>query len=66
MCKNLHQDPYHEFFAYISCSLDAESSMYVCYADEGGQALSWEERLQIALDISHGIEYLHDGVGCGI
>ncbi|XP_028073950.1 calcium/calmodulin-regulated receptor-like kinase 2 [Camellia sinensis] len=23
--------------------------------------LSWEERLQIALDISHGIEYLHDG-----
>ncbi|XP_027154653.1 calcium/calmodulin-regulated receptor-like kinase 2 [Coffea eugenioides] len=29
--------------------------------NEGGQALSWEERLQIALDISHGIEYLHDG-----
>ncbi|KAK4747537.1 hypothetical protein SAY87_014123 [Trapa incisa] len=24
-------------------------------------ALSWEERLQIALDISHGIEYLHEG-----
>ncbi|KAK4490761.1 hypothetical protein RD792_001469 [Penstemon davidsonii] len=23
--------------------------------------LSWEDRLQIALDISHGIEYLHDG-----
>lgn len=23
--------------------------------------LSWDERLQIALDISHGIEYLHDG-----
>ncbi|KAJ4833087.1 Calcium/calmodulin-regulated receptor-like kinase 2 [Turnera subulata] len=23
--------------------------------------LSWEERLQIALDISHGIEYLHEG-----
>ncbi|XP_059641036.1 calcium/calmodulin-regulated receptor-like kinase 2 [Cornus florida] len=23
--------------------------------------LSWEERLQISLDISHGIEYLHDG-----
>ncbi|KAL3526638.1 hypothetical protein ACH5RR_011294 [Cinchona calisaya] len=29
--------------------------------NEDGQALSWEERLQIALDISHGIEYLHDG-----
>ncbi|XP_076906034.1 calcium/calmodulin-regulated receptor-like kinase 2 [Bidens hawaiensis] len=24
-------------------------------------ALSWQERLQISLDISHGIEYLHDG-----
>lgn len=29
--------------------------------NEDRQALSWEERLQIALDISHGIEYLHDG-----
>ncbi|XP_042020901.1 calcium/calmodulin-regulated receptor-like kinase 2 isoform X3 [Salvia splendens] len=25
------------------------------------QALSWEDRIQIALDISHGIDYLHDG-----
>ncbi|KAB1211411.1 hypothetical protein CJ030_MR6G021399 [Morella rubra] len=25
------------------------------------QILSWDERLQIALDISHGIEYLHEG-----
>ncbi|KAF5457595.1 hypothetical protein F2P56_021684 [Juglans regia] len=25
------------------------------------QILSWNERLQIALDISHGIEYLHEG-----
>ncbi|GAV60095.1 Pkinase domain-containing protein [Cephalotus follicularis] len=25
------------------------------------RALSWEERLHIALDISHGIEYLHEG-----
>lgn len=24
--------------------------------------LSWDERLQIAIDISHGIEYLHEGV----
>ncbi|XP_034707576.1 calcium/calmodulin-regulated receptor-like kinase 2 isoform X1 [Vitis riparia] len=30
------------------------------YSEEG-QGLSWEERLQIALDISHGIEYLHEG-----
>ncbi|XP_022759176.1 calcium/calmodulin-regulated receptor-like kinase 2 isoform X2 [Durio zibethinus] len=28
---------------------------------EGERGLSWEERLQIALDISHGIEYLHEG-----
>ncbi|XP_057769806.1 calcium/calmodulin-regulated receptor-like kinase 2 isoform X1 [Salvia miltiorrhiza] len=25
------------------------------------QVLSWEDRVQIALDISHGIDYLHDG-----
>jgi serine/threonine protein kinase len=30
------------------------------YSDEK-RTLSWEERIQIALDISHGIEYLHDG-----
>ncbi|KAL3596991.1 hypothetical protein D5086_008628 [Populus alba] len=30
------------------------------YNDEE-RFLSWEERLQIALDISHGIEYLHEG-----
>ncbi|EPS73192.1 hypothetical protein M569_01566, partial [Genlisea aurea] len=30
------------------------------YNDEE-QVLSWEQRVQIALDISHGIEYLHDG-----
>ncbi|XAR51611.1 Non-specific serine/threonine protein kinase [Bertholletia excelsa] len=28
---------------------------------EEKQVLSWDQRLQIALDISHGIEYLHDG-----
>jgi hypothetical protein len=31
--------------------------------DDEEQFLSWEERIQIALDISHGIEYLHEGVG---
>ncbi|GLT56363.1 hypothetical protein SLA2020_294070 [Shorea laevis] len=30
------------------------------YSEEA-RALSWEERLEIALDISHGIEYLHEG-----
>lgn len=29
------------------------------YGEE--RVLNWEERLQIALDISHGIEYLHEG-----
>ncbi|XP_010453713.1 PREDICTED: calcium/calmodulin-regulated receptor-like kinase 2 [Camelina sativa] len=31
------------------------------YGGEEMQVLNWEERLQIALDISHGIEYLHEG-----
>ncbi|URE02954.1 STYKc [Musa troglodytarum] len=30
------------------------------YSD-GPRILSWEERLQIASDVSHGIEYLHEG-----
>ncbi|ESW11382.1 hypothetical protein PHAVU_008G025200 [Phaseolus vulgaris] len=29
------------------------------YGDE--KELSWDERLQIAVDISHGVEYLHEG-----
>ncbi|GAB4832461.1 Calcium/calmodulin-regulated receptor-like kinase 2 [Ancistrocladus abbreviatus] len=29
--------------------------------EEGEDTLTWDERLQIALDISHGIEYLHEG-----
>ncbi|KAI3713115.1 hypothetical protein L1987_71686 [Smallanthus sonchifolius] len=29
--------------------------------NEEKPTLNWEERIQIALDISHGIEYLHDG-----
>ncbi|KAM6549332.1 hypothetical protein CsatB_021008 [Cannabis sativa] len=35
----------------------------ILYGSEGGEerVLNWDERLQIALDISHGIEYLHEG-----
>lgn len=32
------------------------------HLDVEKRTLNWEERLQIALDISHGLEYLHDGV----
>ncbi len=35
--------------------------LYICLGQEE-RILSWDERLQIALDISHGIEYLHEGV----
>ncbi|KAL5080368.1 hypothetical protein RYX36_008789 [Vicia faba] len=31
----------------------------ILYGEE--KKLSWDERLQIAIDISHGIEYLHEG-----
>ncbi|GAA0168630.1 hypothetical protein LIER_23303 [Lithospermum erythrorhizon] len=31
------------------------------YGEDEEQTLSWDERLQVAHDISHGIEYLHDG-----
>ncbi|CAM8923248.1 unnamed protein product [Rhodiola kirilowii] len=32
----------------------------VLYGEQEG-SLTWDERLQIALDVSHGIEYLHEG-----
>ena len=32
------------------------------YSGEEERGLSWEERFEISLDISHGIEYLHEGV----
>ncbi|CAJ2665874.1 unnamed protein product [Trifolium pratense] len=32
----------------------------ILYGEE--KKLSWDDRLQIAVDISHGIEYLHEGV----
>ncbi|KAJ3694766.1 hypothetical protein LUZ60_000143 [Juncus effusus] len=31
------------------------------YSENNEKILSWEQRLQIALDVSHGIEYLHEG-----
>lgn len=34
----------------------------LCIREDEEKALSWDERLQIAIDISHGIEYLHEGV----
>lgn len=38
-----------------------ENLLYGGGGEEATQVLRWEERLQIALDISHGIEYLHEG-----
>uniref|UniRef100_A0A7N0T962 Protein kinase domain-containing protein n=1 Tax=Kalanchoe fedtschenkoi TaxID=63787 RepID=A0A7N0T962_KALFE len=32
----------------------------ILYGEQEG-SLTWDERLQIALDVSHGIEYLHEG-----
>lgn len=32
------------------------------HSDSENRVLSWDERIQIALDISHGVEYLHEGV----
>lgn len=36
--------------------------VYLVFLGDGPHTLSWEQRLQIALDVSHGIEYLHEGV----
>ncbi|CAN6447440.1 unnamed protein product [Victoria cruziana] len=38
----------------------SNGSLASCLYDEAC-TLGWDERLQIALDISHGIEYLHEG-----
>ena len=36
--------------------------MVYMHSDSENRVLSWDERLQIALDICHGVEYLHEGV----
>lgn len=59
------------FLFLMNCSLSITLSHIVLglirrarvCSDDVEQALSWEDRIQIALDISHGIDYLHDGVG---
>lgn len=35
---------------------------YCLVTDEKIQPLSWDMRVQIALDVARGLEYLHDGV----
>lgn len=41
----------------------ANLSDRVCfYAGENHEPLSWDLRVNIALDIARGLEYLHDGV----
>ncbi|XP_031480624.1 calcium/calmodulin-regulated receptor-like kinase 2 [Nymphaea colorata] len=39
----------------------SNGSLASCLYDEGPCNLGWDDRLQIALDVSHGIEYLHEG-----
>ncbi|KAG8375387.1 hypothetical protein BUALT_Bualt10G0094800 [Buddleja alternifolia] len=48
-------------FPYIVLDVTTCSIALQLHIDEKEQVLSWHERLQIAQDISHGIEYLHDG-----
>lgn len=57
----------HPLFSSINISrskkfISSVSQGFLFYfSGEEKQVLNWEERLQIALDISHGIEYLHEG-----
>ncbi|KVI02598.1 Protein kinase, catalytic domain-containing protein [Cynara cardunculus var. scolymus] len=50
-----------ERLASVSGLLKYSYRLGCLFADEK-DTLNWGERLQIAVDISHGIEYLHDGV----
>lgn len=34
----------------------------MCFLDENLEPLNWDLRIQIALDVARGLEYLHDGV----
>lgn len=47
-------------FLYYKVMVSIENSLWIFLGEE--KKLSWDERLQIAIDISHGIEYLHEGV----
>jgi len=40
--------------------VSTENNLWILIGEE--KKLSWDDRLQIAVDISHGIEYLHEGV----
>ncbi|EYU44247.1 hypothetical protein MIMGU_mgv1a024820mg [Erythranthe guttata] len=53
--------PAGEVVAVKVLASDSKQGKRVSDRDDDEQVLSWEYRLQIALDISHGIEYLHDG-----
>ena len=50
----------HLFSSHIIIIVSIDNSLWIHLGEE--KHLSWDERLQIALDISHGIEYLHEGV----
>lgn len=36
--------------------------LYLLFAGEKHEPLSWDLRVHIALDVARGLEYLHDGV----
>jgi serine/threonine protein kinase len=40
--------------------ISIDNNVWIFLGEE--KKLSWDDRLQIAVDISHGIEYLHEGV----
>lgn len=48
--------------SYLGMILTLRIIVVLFHSGEQGRGLSWEERVQIILDISHGIEYLHEGV----
>lgn len=59
--KNEYGTLYLCYYMYIISKLSSIVLMSL-YSGDVNETLSWDLRVQVALDVARGLEYLHDGV----